>query len=461
LLGNGPDDGGPIVDGAPDDPGDESPVDGGPIVDGAPDDPGDESPVDAGRSDSTGKPCSSDADCGGAPFGCAYSVVAGCGAAGVCERTAANPACSGVGSCACDGTTTSDCDLPPGFAHKPAALAGSCDGGAAPAPSCQIDAGGTARCGPSGESCCTSPAVAGGSFDRTFDPMTADGGFDTTPDGGPTGLADPATVDAFRLDKYEVTVGRFRQFVNYLVVGGSLPADGSGKHAHLNGGQGLVAITSPGTAAGYEQGWVASDDVNVFPLTPRPLSSPGLAAAIDATELSCGGLGTWTDAAAGHEVLPISCVDWYEAYAFCIWDGGFLPSAAEWEYAAAGGGEQREYPWGASAPGTANQYAIYGCNYSTGSACAVAPVGTASLGIGLWGQLDLAGNVSEWALDVPPPPSTPYPFLDPCTNCVEVGGDIALAGGGAFTSYASGHEGTGVNVTEGNSNIGFRCARAP
>ena len=49
----------------------------------------------------------------------------------------------------------------------------------------------------------------------------------------------------------------------------------------------------------------------------------------------------------------MNCVNWFEAYAFCIWDGGFLPSDTEWEYAAAGGSLQREYPWGSTAPGTA------------------------------------------------------------------------------------------------------------
>src|SRR5208337_5658772 len=82
--------------------------------------------------------------------------------------------------------------------------------------------------------------------------------------------------------------------------------------------------------------------------------------------LACTGM-TWTSAPGTQETLPINCVNWYAAYAFCIWDGGFLPREAEWEYAAAGGSEQREYPWGSAAPGTTNQYAIYGCYYPAGS----------------------------------------------------------------------------------------------
>jgi|HubBroStandDraft_6_1064221.scaffolds.fasta_scaffold272311_2 sulfatase modifying factor 1 len=58
-------------------------------------------------------------------------------------------------------------------------------------------------CGALGESCCTSPEVTGGTFYRTF----------TNAGDGGTGEADPTTVSTFRLDRYEVTVGRFRQFV--------------------------------------------------------------------------------------------------------------------------------------------------------------------------------------------------------------------------------------------------------
>ena len=87
---------------------------------------------------------------------------------------------------------------------------------------------------------------------------------------------------------------------------------------------------------------------------------------------SCSPYSTWTNTASTQENLPINCVNWWESYAFCIWDGGFLPSESEWEYAAAGGSQQREYPWGSAAPGTGNQYAIcqYGidnCYYPSGT----------------------------------------------------------------------------------------------
>jgi len=103
---------------------------------------------------------------------------------------------------------------------------------------------------------------------------------------------------------------------------GWMPSEGSGKHTHLNGGQGLANSATPGT---YETGWDANWN-----------SSPNL----DPTKLKLNLLSctlgvqpynTWTNTAGAQENLPINCVSWYEADAFCIWDGGFLP--ARWDHA--------------------------------------------------------------------------------------------------------------------------------
>jgi formylglycine-generating enzyme required for sulfatase activity len=310
--------------------------------------------------------------------------------------------------------------------------------------------------------------VTGGTFYRSYNPVSwyVDGGTRTPQlgvgaDGGPTGLSDPATISSFRLDKYLVTVGRFRQFLSAWNNGSGVPQEGSGKHTHLNGGRGLANAASPGT---YEVGWLAS--YNSLAL-----------------ELSDGGYcdtPTTTWAAAGsNETLPTNCLTWYGAYAFCNWDGGFLPSEAEWGYAAAGGSQQREYPWGTNAPGTASQYAIYGCYYPNGSGTCglnvfdivyIAPVGTASLGTSLWGQLDLAGELMETLLD-----DWSRTYVDPCTDCAYLDNNIASAykqvvgRGGFYTAFnALGTVDLGAS-TRGGSNPaptpsttwGFRCARTP
>jgi formylglycine-generating enzyme required for sulfatase activity len=260
-------------------------------------------------------------------------------------------------------------------------------------------------------------------------------------------------VSSFWLDKYLVTVGRFRQFVNAWDGGaGWTPPAGSGKHTHLNGGKGLNAGDG-----GYEPGWVASDDDHIAP-----------------TYANLGGgepSATWTNTAGSQENLPINLVNWYEALAFCIWDGGFLPSEAEWEYAAAGGSQQRVYPWGATAPGTACpgtgcQYAIYKCDYPQGSGICwqemnIAPVGTAILGAGRWGQLDLAGDLWEWNLDW-----YADTFVDPCTDCVELTEDferIRVMRGGSFYDPMVDLPPTtreADSPTDRKIYNGFRCARS-
>jgi formylglycine-generating enzyme len=308
-------------------------------------------------------------------------------------------------------------------------------------PSCKPGGPGLTTCGQSNsDCCCASLEVAGGTFYRTY---TNDGS-------GPTGEADPATVSTFRLDKYDVTVGRFRQFVDAWNGGlGYAPPAASGKHTHLNAGRGLASAPNVSTGQVYEPGWVATDDGNVAPT---------------AANLACHtGFATWTPSAGNGESLPIDCVNWYEAYAFCIWDGGFLPSEAEWAYAAAGGSEQREYPWGSAAPGTSNQYAIYGCNYPGGATCSgivnIAPVGSAPMGAGLWGQLDLGGEVYVWNLDW-------YDsYADPCIDGADLSGaGIRVERGSSYEDNAT----TLVSTYRYNTNpasrdygVGVRCARTP
>jgi formylglycine-generating enzyme required for sulfatase activity len=319
-------------------------------------------------------------------------------------------------------------------------------------PSCQAGGPGMTNCGAASESCCTSLDVPGGTYYRTYD---NDGS-------GPTNETDPATVSGFRLDRYLVTVGRFRQFVN-AIDGGWLPPAGSGKHTHLNGGLGLVNVgTSPDVGTVYETGWVTSDNSRIE---------------LGWTE---GAGQTWTPSPGAKEALPINSVTWYEAYAFCIWDGGFLPSESEWEYAAAGGSQQREYPWGSTDPGTGNQYAIYGCNYPSGSpgydgsaivgicdsnepdtipdSRNIAPVGLATLGAGYWGQLDMAGDVPEWSLDLM------ATYVNPCIDCANMSlGTSRVTRGGAYYSTPDFlHSANRVGDGSPNWDVqGFRCARTP
>jgi sulfatase modifying factor 1 len=181
-------------------------------------------------------------------------------------------------------------------------------------------------------------------------------------------------------------------------------------------------------------------------------------------DLHCDDYATWTPSAGNQEHLPIDCVNWYEAYAFCIWDGGFLPSEAEWGYAAAGGSEQREYPWGTTDPGSDNEFQIFNCYYPGGSGppCIdvsnVAPIGTTLEGAGRWGQMDLTGNVEEWAVDW-----FRDPFAGPCTDCAYlITTPHHSIRGGSFNLPASVVSSTwrDAGLPGGRSqDYGIRCAR--
>jgi sulfatase modifying factor 1 len=295
-------------------------------------------------------------------------------------------------------------------------------------------AGLAATCGPAhDESCCTTEAVTGGTFARSYDDVTY------------TDSSFTATVSSFDLDRFLVTVGRMRAFVT-AVETGWLPVAGSGKHTHLNGGAGL----NGGTEGGWDPTW------NAMLATTRQ--------GWDSALLCDPTFATWTSSAGANEDLPINCVEWQEAYAFCIWDGGFLPSEAEWNYAAAGGSDQRVYPW--SSPATSTTIDCSYVNYDPGPACS-SPFGLNAVGSespkgdGKFGQADVVGNVWEWQLDYF---ATPYPQV-PCNDCANLtAGTIRSIRGATYgddatymaVSYRHNYSQTGHVPL-----FGVRCARAP
>ena len=165
--------------------------------------------------------------------------------------------------------------------------------------------------------------------------------------------------------------------------------------------------------------------------------------------------GTWTDSPGANESKPIECLDWYTAFAFCAWDGGRLPTYAEWNYAASGGSEHRYYPW--SVPPTSevvdDSYAVY-----CGGACLPQNVGSKSpKGDAKWGHDDLGGNAWEWTLDW-----SPRRYNMPCHDCAEVAvGSYRVFLGGSSNDIASTllSASRHISVPEYRGVVGARCAR--
>jgi formylglycine-generating enzyme required for sulfatase activity len=189
------------------------------------------------------------------------------------------------------------------------------------------------------------------------------------------------------MDKYEVTVGRFRAFVNAgMGTQSSPPPVGAGAHALISG-------------TGWDPTWNSSLLADTFALRAALLCNPSVP--------------VWTDTVGANENFPMNCLDWFEAFAFCAWDGGRLATEAEWNYAAAGGNDQRQYPWGTTTPSLS--LAVLSCSVDGVFGCSLAdllPVGSKPAGNGKWGQSDLGGSITEWVFD------WDSPYVNPCLNCV-------------------------------------------
>jgi len=305
-------------------------------------------------------------------------------------------------------------------------------------PSC---VGLTTKC--QGESCCTTIKVTGGTFPMGRSEVS--GTSDYYPDAAvilPEETPEHnATVSDFGLDKYEVTVGRFRAFVgayNTWHAAGN-PKTNAGAHP-------IAPLT------GWGRSWMSA-------ATDLPTDAAALTATVKCSTYS----QTWKDTADTNEAYPINCVNWFVAFAFCVWDGGRLPTEAEWEYAAAGGAGNQLYPWGNAEPDATR------ANYFGSDDSPLVAVGSkVSLGgAGAFGHADLAGSVSEWVFDwfsssyygISGAPSA-------CSNCANTAqGTNRGMRGGAFWSSAmnlrAAFRGQIAPDALPYYTNGIRCARIP
>jgi formylglycine-generating enzyme required for sulfatase activity len=230
-----------------------------------------------------------------------------------------------------------------------------------------------------------------------------------------------ATASSFLLETFEVTVGRFENYVAAYDAWreSGHPDEGEGAHPRIPG-------------SGWQSAWN----------TLLPASASAFATAL-------GSCSETTHGGASSE-LPANCVTWYDAFAFCIWDGGRLATEMEFEYAAAGGDQNRVYPWGTANPTP---------ELSLAGVTALEDVGSRPAGNARWGHRDLGGSLYNWLFDQ----YAPYP--ETCNDCATVSsGTNRVHRGGDYDAPATRGR-TANRYTDGRppeqrlNGVGFRCAR--
>ena len=214
----------------------------------------------------------------------------------------------------------------------------------------------------------------------------------------------PVYLDAFWMDRTEVTNARYVQFLNSL-----------GEHAGACGGHDCV-------------------ETRVEDTYSHILEMDG-----------------HYSVERGFEAHPATQVSWYGAQAYCAWAGARLPTEAEWEKAARGT-DGRLYPWGNEAPDC--EKAQYGdCGGAT------VPVGGRLAGASPYGVLDMAGNVWEWVGDWYDPG---YYSVSPERNPQgpDSGVRRVFRGGswGYLPAFLRAADRARNRPTYAGFNVGFRCA---
>jgi formylglycine-generating enzyme required for sulfatase activity len=208
------------------------------------------------------------------------------------------------------------------------------------------------------------------------------------------GPAHHVKVKGFWMDAHEVTNAQFTQFINatgYVTDAEKAPVL-----------EEIMAQLPPGTPPPDPKDLVAGSMVFSPPTTGVPLND-------------ISNWWKWVHGAdwkhpdgpgsdlIGKEEQPVVHISWNDAMAYCKWAGKRLPTEAEWEFAARGGLEGKNFVWGDEAPTDEKTFAntwqgkFPAENLKRDGFEGLAPVGQyAPNGYGLY---DMAGNVWEWCQD--------------------------------------------------------------
>ena len=158
----------------------------------------------------------------------------------------------------------------------------------------------------------------------------------------------------------------------------------------------------------------------------------------------------------GKEKHPVVYVSWFDAKAYCEWDGGKrLPNEQEWEKASRGK-NGFTYPWG-------HEWTLDKSNNPYKHSTGTVPVGSYPNGKSPYGLYDMSGNVWEWvdSYYLPHPGNT--------VHRAEYGEDKRILKGGSWfdcLSYGCGLSAPTFNRSfftpeVRNNSFGFRCAKTP